>query len=225
MAFNYMDIAVVAIIVFFAVWGFKRGFVKSIVGMLSLAASLILAWMLYPVISQLLETIGVKMAVYESIQDVLYENMQNDSIANLPKFLQDAVQGGQKSIIDSTALGAAKMVLDIVSFIVVLIASRIVIWIAKKLLIVMAEMPIISFFNRIAGLLFGAVQGVLIVFILFAVIFAISPLREGVEVVDAVNASTVAKTLYDANPLVKIFDFDGGEEVLPETETEPGSGG
>ncbi len=223
MPFNYMDIIVVVIITFFAIWGFKRGFVKSIVGMLSLAASLILAWMLYPVISQLLETVGVKTAIYESIQNVLYENIQNDSIANLPKFLQATALDGQKAMIDGTALGAAKMVLDIVSFIVVLIVLRVIIWIAKKLLIVMSEMPIIGFFNRIAGLLFGAAQGILIVFILFTVIFAISPLRENIGIVEAVNTSTVAKPLYDVNPIVNIFDF-ASEETMPETETETRNG-
>lgn len=223
MAFNYMDVAVVVIIAFFAVWGFKRGFVKSIVGILSLAASLILAWMLYPVISQLLETVGVKTAIYESIQNILYENIQNDSVASLPKFLQAAAMDGQSAIIDGTALGAAKMVLDIVSFIVVLIASRIIIWIAKKLLIVMSEMPIIGFFNRIAGLLFGAAQGILIVFILFTVIFAVSPMKENIGIVEAVSASTIAKPLYDANPILNIFDFES-EECMPETETETQNG-
>lgn len=226
MPFNYMDITVVVIIAFFAVWGFKRGFVKSIVGILSLAASLLLAWMLYPIISQLLETVGVKTAIFESIQNVLYEHTQGDNISSLPKFLQAAAAEGQRDIIDSTALGAAKMVLDIISFIAVLILSRIIIWIAQKFLIVLSEMPIVGLLNRVAGLLFGAAQGALIVFIVFTLIYAISPLSENIGIVEAVNTSVVAKPLYDANPIVDIFDLneDSAEEYDTETENQTQNG-
>ncbi len=220
MTLNYIDIVVVVIIAFFSAWGYKRGFVKSIVGILSLATSFILAWLMYPIISQLLETFGVKTAIYESIQNVLYENMQNNSIETLPKFLQNAVIQGQQGIVDSAALGAAKMVLDIASFIVVLILSRVIIWIAKKLLIVVSQMPIISFFNRVAGLMLGAIEGVMIVFILFTVVFAISPLRDNVGIVEAINTSTVAKSLYEANPIVDIFDSGDEEEFQSQDNGE-----
>ncbi len=211
MTCNYMDIIVVVIIAFFAIWGFKRGFVKSIVGMLSLAASLILAWMLYPIVSELLEAIGVKTAIFESIQNVLYAHTQSEGIDKLPEFLQAAAAEGQRGMIENAAGGASKLVLDIVSFVVVLVLSRIIIWIAQKFLIVISELPIIGLLNRFAGLLFGAAQGTLIVFIIFTVVYAISPLRENGDIVTTIESSAIAKRIYDVNPIVNIFISD--EEV------------
>ena len=72
---NYVDIIILIIIVLLGVLGARRGFVKSVIGILSLAASVALAWMLYPVIAEILESIGVKNAIYETI----YNNIASNS--------------------------------------------------------------------------------------------------------------------------------------------------
>lgn len=224
-AFSYMDFIVIGIIAVFALIGIKRGFVRSIVGIISLGASILLAWLLYPVVSDLFKTIGVGTAIHEKILDVLTDciGVSGEGMA-LPIFMKDAIESGRQELILEATNTATDMVLNIISFIAVLILSRIIIFIAQKLLIVLSELPLIGFFNKLAGLAFGAIQGLLIVFIVFTIIYATVPLNEDSGIGEAIENSVIAGKLYEANPLVKIFvddgktDGDGKEELRTESD-------
>lgn len=209
MNFSYMDLIVAAIVGLFAVFGYKRGFVRSVVGMLSLAASVLLAWLLYPVVSDLLGTLGVRGAVYEKVQETMATYMGGSgNMTFLPQFLREAAESGRQEIISTAATAATDIVLNIIAFIVVLIASRLIILIAQKLLIVISHMPIIGLLNRIAGMLFGAAQGVLVVLIVFTVIYATMPIKENSSISNAIENSAIAKKIYNQNPVVNIFISD-----------------
>lgn len=219
---SYMDFIVIAIIAIFAIFGYKRGFLRSIVGMLSLIASIALAWMLYPVVTDLFISLGLSNIVFEEIQSVMSSHIGNtEQISALPQFMREAAAAGSAGIIASTATALTETVMNIISFIAVLIIARIIIWIAQKLLIVISKMPLISFVNKLAGLILGAGQGLLITFILFSLIYAIIPISDNSSLYSSIENSVIAGKIYDANPIINIFvsDEDVAEnDTLQETE-------
>ena len=215
---SYMDIIVIAIIATSAVFGYKRGFLRSIIGMLSLIASIALAWVLYPVVSDLLTSMGFRDIVFEKIQEVMSSYIgTSEQISALPQFMQSAVVTGSGEILFSTATTVAETILNIISFIAVLIIARIIIWIAQKLLIALSKMPIIGFLNRIAGLIFGALQGLLITFILFSLIYAIVPMSDNSSLYGSIENSVIAGKIYNSNPIINIFVSD--EDSTTEIDT------
>lgn len=217
---SYMDFIVIAIIAIFAVFGYKRGFLRSVVGILSLIASIALAWMLYPIVTDLFTSLGFRNVVFEEIQNVLSSHIGNsEQIAALPQFMRAAATAGSAEVIASTAAALTETVMNIISFIAVLIIARIIIWIAQKLLIAVSKMPLISLVNKLAGLVLGVAQGLLITFILFSLIYAIVPMSDNSSLYSSIENSVIAGKIYDANPIINIFVSD--ESITPQ-ETENG---
>ena len=219
---NYMDFIVIAIITIFAIFGFKRGFLRAIVGMLSLIASIALAWMLYPVATDLFTSLGFRNIVFEEIQDVMSSHIGNtEQISALPQFMREAATAGSAEIIASTATALTETVMNIISFISVLIIARIIIWIAQKLLIAVSKIPLIGFVNKLAGLALGAAQGLLITFILFSLIYAIVPMSNNSSLYSSIENSVIAGKVYEANPIINIFvsgEDNADQGTLQETE-------
>lgn len=202
---NWIDIAVIVIIAAFAAWGFKRGLIKSVVGILSLAASIILAWALYPVIAKLLEGTDITVYIHNAVQGRISEKLEADIQPAMPKLINDAVNAGRAGLADSAAGAVTGLILNIFAFIAVLIVSRVIIWAAAETLNIISKLPIIGTLNRISGLLLGTVQGALIVCILLTLIYAAIPLRENPILSNEIESSVIAKPMYINNPITKLL--------------------
>ncbi len=215
------DIIVIVIVAGFAIFGYKKGFVRSIVGILSLAASIVLAWLLYPVVADLLVAFGVESALVESIQATLSTYMGGGAeLETLPEAIRSAAEQGRDGMILGAAEAVAQIVLNIIAFLAVLLLSRIAIWIGIRVLNILANLPVIGFFNRTAGLLLGAVQGVIVVYIILTVIYAAAPLRESTAVSTAIQGSALTASMYENNPIINIFEGDRTEADTKQGEKE-----
>ncbi|MBQ3573853.1 MAG: hypothetical protein IJA16_04580, partial [Clostridia bacterium] len=73
--------------------------------------------------------------------------------------------------------------------------------------------------NKLAGLVLGVAQGLLITFILFSLIYAIVPMSDNSSLYSSIENSVIAGKIYDANPIINIFVSD--ESITPQ-ETENG---
>lgn len=199
------DIIIFLIIGGFTLFGFKKGLVRSVVGILSLAASVVLAWLLYPVISDILASLGIKMTLTENIQESLSGYIGGgEELAMLPQGIRTAIESGSMELVSSAAGTAAQIALNIIAFIAVLIVSRIIIQIAAKLLNIIARLPVIGLFNRAAGMLLGALQGVAVVYIILAVIYATAPMDGGTKMNSMIEESALASVMYENNPIVDV---------------------
>ncbi len=214
---NPADIIIIIMVALFCLLGLKKGFIKSSVGLLSLAASMLLAWILYPVLSDLLKNVGVNEAL-ESFLSGKIGQKTTEAITSLgiPDFLKGFAQSAGDTAATSTAKPIAGIIVSIVSFVGVLILSRIIIFIVSKFLNVVSKLPVVNGFNRFLGLLVGFLKGVLIVYVLLAVMVAFLPSMPQKVSDSVVKESYIAKNLIVSNPILKgiISDsIDEAEEV------------
>ena len=80
---------------------------------------------------------------------------------------------------------------------------RISLIIINKVFLIITEIPIIKQFNKLGGILYGIVQGILINYILFAVIIVIIPLTNVSN--NSINNSKLGKILYNENIIIKLI--------------------
>lgn len=209
---NYIDIIILIIIAVLFVIGAKRGLVKSVIGILSFAASIALAWILYPVIAEILESVGVKSVIYEAIyNNIISAINEGQSPDTFPQIIRYAVESGEAAISQSVANSVAVTAINLIAFILVLVVSKIIIFMASKILIKISNISIIGFFNRILGGIFGAIQGVLIVYILLTAIYALSPLRENPAIGEGIENSKIAGMMYQNNPITEMIESEGAD--------------
>ena len=155
------DAVVLAIVLFSAYLGYKKGFVKNVSKVVCLVIAIVAAKLLYPFVAEYVSN----SAVGDFIREKIVGGYTDFATANLPVFLQKAG--------DSTANGVAESAISIVTVVAIIIITYLVSKLAAVVLGFVAKLPVISFLNRVAGLGAGVVMGILVAYVLVAlVIFA-----------------------------------------------------
>ena len=204
---NPADIVLVIIVIAFAVIGLRCGFVKMGFRIFSFLAAIVLARLLYPILSEYLQTTSVYENLLGKISGGSIVNSQISS-----GFLTDIIKQGETVISGAVAAYIAQLILNIVSFVLVLILVKLILVIAEKALHLFTSLPVIGLFNRLAGLALGICEGILIVCVLLAVIYAAAPIRDNPIIGKAVSEHGITQAVYNNNPLIKL--------VLPDTQEQ-----
>lgn len=227
---NILLILVIAILVIAAVNGIKRGFIKMLFSTITMIAALIIALLAGPVFAkhfQANESLMNKLttSIHEKLNlDQLAENCPDTTdfmeSVNLPDTIKETIiteEFLEKVDISSTAKNAsaelsqavslflAKTIIYMICFVVIFIGSAIIITIIGNVLDLIAKLPILKQANKFAGLLLGLVQGVLVVWLLFAVITIISGTEFGQSVHIYITESQLLTFLYNNNLPLKLI--------------------
>lgn len=131
-----------------------------------------------------------------------------------PQFMRDAlIEHNNKAekdrlesrgFFDYIAIYLSRMVLRAIVFFVLLVGLIVIFTIVAKLLSIAAHLPIVNSINRIGGVLFGAAEALLIVWILFVVIAMFANTSAGVELYDQIEQSEFLTKIYDSNLLMSL---------------------
>ena len=201
---NTADIVVVLIIVLFAVYGWRRGFMRSVIGLLSLAASIVLAYILRPIISDLLNASPLHNIVLGSISERLNSSAA-EKAALLPKAIQSAAESGTNALTSGMAAQLTGFVINTISFILVLAAARLIILVAARILKTASKLPVIGLIDKAAGMFVGVVKAVVIVYVVLAIIGAAVPATDNNYLIYTIENSMLAKSMYVQNPICEFL--------------------
>lgn len=213
---NGADAVIIAVILLFGLFGLKKGAMKSLVGIVSLAASIVIARLLYPIVSDILNGLGAS----EYIADFVFGGLeaQNDTQtfgSSLPKFMADAVQSARSELNMSISSYAANIAVGILAFASVAILSGIIIKIGIKCLNIFSKLPVIGALNRAAGFFLGVAKGIIIVYFAVAVIFGTVPAERFSRFENSVENSVIINKICSNKINGKIFMknsvVEGGE--------------
>ena len=105
-------------------------------------------------------------------------------------------------IADSVAV----LLINILAFVIILILSRFLIHITGSIFNVFTRLPVVKQFNRLGGAVFGGIRGVLILYIISAIICFVAPLDSQSTITKQLDASVFAAEIYENNV---ILDFIG----------------
>ena len=195
------DIVVIGIVAVCILRGYKSGFLKSLINIAAYIVSIVLSFLLHPMLSELL----IKTPLYTFFVQKIEENY--------PKAI--ALQGG--TFLDKyleTAEGAvseaiAGLLVSIVSFVLIVIICKILISLIAKVLNVFTRLPVLKQFNSLGGAVAGGVIGILLVYVVMALVVAFAPAENFDKVTNEIHSSVFAKEIYNNNI---ILEFISGEE-------------
>lgn len=150
------DLIIIAIVVLSAYIGSKRGFLRSLTGILSTIISFALTIILFKPVGKILGNSPVRETVFEKISGLL-ENTDNTTLK-----LFSAVQ-------KNGAEAATEIALNLISFIVVIVLVKLVLAIVLRAVKLTSKLPIIKQANSLLGGVFGLIGGVLICYIVISI--------------------------------------------------------
>lgn len=205
-----IDFIIIIILLMCIFYGYKRGLVNLVISLFTFVIALVITIFLYkPIANIVIDNTSIcdniENCIFERIKDENVEKSDNEIIQLADKYILKDAKSETAEVIASSI---AKTVIDVLTFIILVTVIRICLIIINKIFSIITEVPIIKQFNKLGGGLYGIIQGIIINYILFAVIIVIIPLisTNTTTVVDSINDSKFGSILYNENVIIKLIN-------------------
>ncbi len=208
-----VDLIIVAVMLLFIFLGYKKGLTGSLIKLLSFVIAIVLAVILYKPVGNVVienttiddnirtslnETFGVQENKQEEKNE---ENVPSSIMNNINKEIENATDEVKTNVIDETT----KTLVYVGSAIVIFLAVKVVLLIVSLFTSQITKLPIIRQVDKIGGLAYGAIEGVVIVYAILAVISLTSVIWANNAVVMAIGKSTLGEMLYNNNIILNLL--------------------
>lgn len=208
-----VDLIIVAVMLLFIFLGYKKGLTGSLIKLLSFVIAIVLAVILYkPVGNVVIENTTIDDNIRTSLNETFgvqenkqeeknKENVPSSIMNNINKEIENATDEVKTNVIDETT----KTVVYVGSAIVIFLAVKVVLLIVSLFTSQITKLPIIRQVDKIGGLAYGAIEGVVIVYAILAVISLTSVIWANNAVVMAIGKSTLGEMLYNNNIILNLL--------------------
>jgi uncharacterized membrane protein required for colicin V production len=222
---NIADFIIIGVVVIFIIIGSSKGLMLSIFSIASHFLAIVIAIKFSPLVARLLGKTSLLMSIKTKIagsMDKILENMLGDSVRtqidqiteklHLTGTMQDKIgidtlkdtSTTTSGMVDSLSGRITDLVMLVIAFIAVYIIAKLLLFLISEVIKKTAKLPVIRSFDKIGGALFGFVEGILIIWVLFMIMFLFRASDLFRPVFDMVNGSKIALFLYDNNILLNI---------------------
>lgn len=207
-----IDIIIIAILLLSIIMGYKKGLVKVIFNLCAFLVALIVTVILYKPISTIIINNtqideNIKQTIIEKGTTKKEENTtQIDNASGyVEQYIKDATVDAKNEVVELAADTVATNVVNVIIAIVLFIVVRILLIFARFLIEAIAELPIIKQFNKVGGVVYGALRGLIIIYVLLAILFIIVSVNSNTAILTAVDNSIITKYLYGNNIILNIL--------------------
>lgn len=208
-----VDILIIAIIALFIFWGYHRGLIGVAFKIITFFAAIIIALLLYkPVSNIIIEKTqideNIENSIIEKFSSKEDEQIKEEDIENMSEVLVNYIKNYTSEVQDATVSMVAKQVstlsINVAVAIGLFILTKILLIIFKALSKILAELPVIKQFDKTGGIIYGLLEGILVILIILAIISLCASMIENFEIVSSINNSYIGKFLYNNNIILKV---------------------
>ena len=193
------DLLLIVSMLLFAYSGFRRGLIISL---FSIAGYFI--------------SLNVAKAFSPQVTEFIIANTQ--IVSWVDKFLGDKIRtaSGMNIATNMITNAATKTIISVICFFIIFSLTSFIISRIARLANNVGRLPFIGGINKTGGLVFGTVKGLILIFILLAVLSFVA--GAGIKDIEkTINDTLVVKLMYENNPVIYLIN-----EVL-ETKNTPAS--
>lgn len=200
---NWLLIVVICIIAWNAVRGYTRGLLHIVYSLAACILMLTASSMAAPYVrDNILSQTGIESVIYSNIEKQIAVHGQKATgdfdMANI--LLQ------QSGAYDSISTQLTNAIMTGLSFFIVIFLLGIVEYFVRRLIRKIERVPVISTVNRVAGFGVGFIKGIVIVWLLLALISLLVTSEAGQAMTVYINDSLMLKYLYENNPVIKLIE-------------------
>ena len=204
-----VDLILIACFILFIFVGYKKGLAGSLIKLCSFVIALILALALYkPVANAVKDNTqideNIKSTIVETFrqqEQTQEENMPKDVVQNISSEIENATA----EAVNNTAQSISDTIINIGAGIVIFIVARLLLIIVSIFAKQIVKLPIIGLVDKVGGIAYGAVEGIVIIYIVLGLISLSSLIWVDNAVVTAITNSGIGSFLYNNNIILKIF--------------------
>ena len=202
-----LDIILVAIIALNVFICYKKGLVKLAVGLIAVLVSVILAVLLYKPVSNIIINNTeldekIKSAITENFvneEETTEETEDNGFMKYIEKYVEDPVNKTKNEIVIEASGVIATKLIDIIAMVSIFIVARLVLILLTFVTDMITSLPILKQFNKLGGIIYGALRGILIIYVALLLISFFGEINPENIVHKEIEQSFIGKEMYNKN--------------------------
>jgi len=199
-----VDLIIVGIVLLSVFLGYKKGLVSLAIGLCAFVLSIVITVMIYkPVTNLIVNTTNID----ETIQDTIMEKT-GEIIESTPdnQITSELIESAKNGMLPEASRTLAINIVSGASIIAIFILIRIALIFITKLANAIAKLPIINQFNKMGGILYGLIRGILIIYVTLLIINFVGLINPTHMLHQNINESYIGKNMYENNILNVFFN-------------------
>ncbi len=209
----WVDGAIAIILIVTVVQGYRRGFVYTFIHTVGWLLSVVLGFVWYPhVIKFLKEETGFYEPVHQKIAARIAENTgsaANSAMTDIPEVIRDlldhAIGTATNAFAQSMSISLSGLIFNIIGFLLIAIVIKLFLLILTLLFSKQRNGGIIGGIDGLTGVFAGALKGLIIVYILLALMVPITSLSGSSFLIGELDGSVMGSYLYDNNLILMVI--------------------
>ena len=226
---NWLLIVILAVVIGNVIWGYKKGFLRVALSLVSWVVVMIACYVATPVVADvIIDNTPLAEVIQETVTEHLDEVMaevvggvteaiDGEAIAEieakLPEQIKGAILGEHESVADLiTSTGAIEVdttelangAAYLIGLVIVLVVTRIALMIVERILSLVAKLPLIGQADTLLGIAAGAVKGLVWGWVVLIVIAMLTYTGANTDLIALVNESEILLWLYENNPIMMV---------------------
>ena len=214
-----IDIIVIAIIALSVYLGYRKGLIALAIKLFAVIIALVATLILYRPISTLIinntsldETIQNQ--IIQKAEGTNDENKENNTEVNnsenntqnnteiIEKEVQNnLVEQAKAEMLPETARSIAINIINIAVILILYFAIKIALHFVTAIANIIAKIPIIKQFNKLGGIIYGLLRGILLIYVILLIISFAGQINPENQVHKSINESNITKAMYQNNIL------------------------
>lgn len=206
-----IDIVIVVVILLCIISGYKKGLIGMAFSIASFFIAIIIAFILFnPIANLIIEHTQLD----ETIQNAIITNFSSETgetteNENMPDMVMNYIEERTNEVknmgVEAAAISLSQLSIKALSFIGIYIVAKIVLALFGKIADLIAKLPLLKQFNKAGGLIIGILKGLIIVYVILAILLLVMPLFANAGLYEAINDSFITKMMFNNNILLKII--------------------
>ncbi len=199
-----VDLIIIGIVLLSTFLAYRKGMVKLAIGLCAFVISIVVTFVLYTPIANLVINVtsideAIEDIIYEKANDMLKEDTQKDTITS------QIVEDAKNEMLPETARTLAVSIVKGGVMVVLFVAIRIALIFITVLADAIAKLPIINQINKTTGTIYGAIRGILIVYAILLILAIPGKINPQNSLNTGVEQSILGKVMYENNVLNVFF--------------------
>lgn len=204
------DILILAILIITTFLGYKKGFLRTFTGVISIIISFVIAVSFSPQIEKFIKNTPVYETIYENIEEAIGTESEETDITekntaklNMPRDMIESIHKSAETKKDEIKTSLTEKIgeisVKILSIVFIFLVVRILLMVVLGGFGLIKKLPFIGWFDRILGAIFGFLRGFLVVYLLLVVVTLCASFNAQNKIVNTVKQSEFAKVMYNNN--------------------------
>ena len=197
-----VDLIIVAIILLSTFLAYRKGLITLSIQLVAVVISILATLILYKPISNLIVNVT---SIDETIQNAILEEA-NDIMTNGEEGSNQVVESIQNNMLPETARTISINIIQGVVILILYVGIRIALRFVTALANLVSKLPILNQFNKLGGIIYGILRGLLIVYIALLLINLSGEIEPENQVYALVEDSYLGKMMNENNVLDILFN-------------------